>query len=103
MTALPAPPFTVLDESAQTFIASFMSNVVTVAGDGRERIPTIARVETLLLTAVANGEGASSHAWRALHRAITELVMTPEPPIDRSDAHVYLRSFVRENGDLAQI
>jgi hypothetical protein len=61
----------------------------------------MARVEALLNSAIANGEDTSSDAWRALYRAIAELVAAPDDAPGLRRAHVYLRSFLHENADLA--
>jgi hypothetical protein len=101
MTTLDVPPSAALDESAHEFISTFMTHVATISGYGMNRIVTIARVKTLLLAAIARGGDAPSTAWSRLHHAIAELVATIDAGYDMHDAHDYLQSFIRENGDLA--
>ena len=99
MTILePSPP--VLDQGVHEFISTFMMHVATVSGYGMNRIVTIARIKTLLLAALARGDGAPSTAWSALYRAISELVTPLDPGYDKHSAQVYLQSFISENGDL---
>jgi len=101
MTTLQAPPSNALDETAHTFIATFMAHVATVSGYGKNRLTTIAGIKTLLLAALEGGEGASSAAWRTFYRAIDDLVDASIYAHDTRIAYTYLRTFVQENADLA--
>ena len=99
MTILQTRP-AALDESAQTFIATFIPHVASVVGYGENRIVTISRVKTLLLDALSHADGASSDAWRALYQTIAEIVAAKHAHSARG-SRIYLKSFLRENGDLA--
>jgi hypothetical protein len=101
MTTIEAQPSVPIDTGARAFIATFMSHVAAVAGRGVNREATIARIETLLLSAIALGDGSSSATWSLLHRAIADLVAPADDVSGRSEAETYLRAFIRENGDLA--
>jgi hypothetical protein len=101
MIALTAYPAGTLDESAREFIATFMSNVARVAGDGNASFTTLARVETLLEDALTGGTGGSARAWSELYQTIEAVVSTGRRAGDARRAHAYLRAFMRENGDLA--
>lgn len=90
-----------LDESAQEFVSTFIRHVAMVAGYSENRIATIAHVKALLLSALANDEGACSSAWRAIYQTIAEIVAMKNSPPDARSAH-YLQAFIRENGDLAR-
>ena len=96
MTTLEVRP-AALDPGAQAFIMTFMSHVATVTSHNA----TLAHIETLLLSALSAGDDASSATWRTLYRTIADIVWTPIGAGERSRAHAYLRSFVRENADLA--
>jgi hypothetical protein len=93
-----SPP--ALDENAHEFVSQFVSHVAAIIGYGSDRIVTIARVKALLLTALADDARASTDAWRALYRTITELVR-PQARGGARYAHAYLQSFIHDNGDLA--
>jgi hypothetical protein len=101
MITLTAAPAAALDESAHDFIATFMAHVATAAGYHENRPAIIARVNVLLLAALAAGDGASS-AWNLLHRAITEIVPKNDAQRNTSRAHAYLQSFIKENEDLVR-
>jgi len=86
-----------LDESAQEFIGTFMSQVASVTNVSETR----ARIETLLLSAITLGDGSAATTWSMLHRAIAAIVPTGDGSDKRGNAHAYLQSFIRENADLA--
>jgi hypothetical protein len=100
MTTLHAPRHTVLDESTRAFVANFMSHVASITAGSSHASETIAHIETLLLSAITLGDGASSTTWSILHRAIAELVATARDAAGARKAHAYLRSFISENRDL---
>jgi hypothetical protein len=101
MTTLETTPRVALDETATAFISAFMTHVTTLADYDKTRIATIAAIKTLLLAAMERGDGDSSSEWRALYRAIADLVDTSIYAYDTRAAYTYFRAFVRENGDLA--
>jgi len=89
-----------LDESAHAFIATFVGHVITIVGDDRSRMATIARVNVLLLAALGGGDGVAG-AWTMLHRTIVEIVPENNVAGNTRRAYDYLQQFIRENGDLA--
>jgi hypothetical protein len=100
MTTLRAAAAVALDENAREFILAFTSHVATLAGRGPYRSATTTRVQSLLLAAIAPGDGDSLTAWSMLHRTIAELVAAAQDALDTRSAHAYLQSFLRENIDL---
>jgi len=100
MTAMYAPRVA-LDETAITFISTFMAHVATLTDRHKTRIVTTARIEALLLATFECGDGDSSSEWRALYRAITDLVDRSIYAYEGRAAYAYFRQFIRENHDLA--
>ena len=88
-----------LEANARAFLVTFIEHVTTVTSDDRSGIAVVARVNVLLLAALAGGDGAAS-SWRMLHRTIAAIIENEHAARD-ARAYDYLRSFVRENGDLA--
>jgi hypothetical protein len=89
-----------LDENARAFVKTFVEHVTTITGDDRGRSAVVARVNVLLLAALAGGDGATS-AWHLLHRTIVRIVENEHAARNTGGAYAYLLSFVSENGDLA--
>ncbi len=96
MTTLQIQP-AALDTSAQAFMSRFMSHVAAITSHNA----TLARIETLLASALTQDEGAAPATWSTLHRVIADIVPPAYGPREWSRAHAYLESFVRENADLA--
>jgi hypothetical protein len=101
MTTLETTPRVALDETATAFISAFMMHVTTLADYDTTRVTTIAGIKNLLFDAMERGDGESSSEWRALYRAIANLVDTSIYAYDTRAAYTYFRDFVRENRDLA--
>jgi hypothetical protein len=101
MTTLHASPPVVLDESAHAFISTFMAHVASFAGCGEDRRSTVAGIELLLLAAMAQGGGSAPREWRALYRAIDELIDESFCARETRSAYAYLHVFLEENVDLA--
>jgi hypothetical protein len=101
MATLQAAPAGGLDETEYGFISTFMTHVSTLTGYGKTRLTTIARIKTLLLAAMSGDQGSTSPAWRALYRAIDDLLEGAFYAHDTRTAYAYLRAFIQENGDLA--
>jgi hypothetical protein len=100
MTLLHEPPSAALDESAHEFISTFMSHVATVVGYGENRLVTLACVKSLLLAALTSPDAALTEPWRAVYRAITE-ILAANGASSRFSARLYLEAFLDDNGDLA--
>jgi hypothetical protein len=93
----------VLDANAHEFLTSFMADVASVAGYGENRLWTIARIKERLLEALAHGD--NDDAWARLYGAIANLLHDTDNVLhdaaDAPHAAESLRSFLRENDDLA--
>jgi hypothetical protein len=101
MIALHAAPRIAPDEAATGFISTFMTHVATLTEYDPHRLTTTARIRTLLLAAIEHGDGDASREWRALYRAVDELVDASTYAHDTRTAYTYFRAFIQENGDLA--
>jgi hypothetical protein len=77
-----------------------MAEVASVAGYGDNRLWTIARIKELLLQALAHGD-ADDQAWAQLYRTVADLLHDAAETPHNRDAAASLRSFLRENDDLA--
>lgn len=91
---------TALDENARTFLMTFVEHVTMIVEDDGSHMAIVARVYVLLLAALTGGDGTTS-AWQMLHRTIAETLENEHAARNSPSAYAYLRSFVRENRDLA--
>jgi hypothetical protein len=91
---------TVLDANARAFLMTFIDHVTTVVRDGGSDAAIVSRVHLLLFAALTGGDGAAD-AWQRLYRTVAEILENPHAVRNVPPAYAYLRSFVRENRDLA--
>jgi hypothetical protein len=89
-----------LDACADQFVSTFVSHVAAMIGHGEQRIATILEIEGLVIAALTNSGRPDSSSWRILHQTIIDIVETRADTLNERSAQ-YLRSFMRENDDLA--